>query len=426
MGTVQRKDIGASGHLMRALIVHGSPPRHARLRRRILYAVVIASTCMLPASRMPVVHAASSLTWSTSVTTGPTALARPAVALGQDGNVYVFGGTLGDNTDYDTTFIYQPSTNSWSLGAAMPVAREGAQAVTLPDGRIAVVGGATQCAYNNLCSNGTVYNRVDVYTPATNSWSTLAPMQSPRYRFAAVLYQGAIYAIGGSDGTQALASVEAYDPGTDTWGTAARLPQATLAPDAVVDRGNRLDVFGGFDGGPYCKQLQHLFDIRWGRLEYRPGAPTARSRRERDGRAGWSGLRDGRFRPRPRLAHDRPSIQFRPEHVDPRNPAALAHVLQRNRDDAKRPDLHCQRGRQRGIADRRLRPSHCPRTSSRCVWEHRGSNRNEFCPRGNSERLLGRAGYGPVLASGATDTTGTTTTPISFTVPATATPAPTP
>lgn len=113
-----------------------------------------------------------------------------------------------------------------------------------------MLGGATQCMFNNLCSNGTVYNRVDVYTPLTNSWSTLAPMQSPRYRFAAALYHGMIYAIGGSDGTQAVASVEAYDPISDTWTTVASLPQIDEAPVAVVDGNDRLDVFGGFDGGP--------------------------------------------------------------------------------------------------------------------------------------------------------------------------------
>lgn len=215
---------------------------------RYLVTVLVCAIALLPMRIMHIAHAAGVLAWNTGTTSGPIALARPAVAVGQDGNIYVFGGTTGDDTDYNTTFIYQPSTNSWSLGANMPVAREGARAVTLPDGRIAVLGGGTQCAYNELCSNGTVYNRVDVYTPGTESWSTLAPMQSPRYRFAAVLYQGQIYAIGGSDGTQAVSSVEAYDPISDTWTSMTSLPVPEVAPAAAVDNNDQIDVFGGFDG----------------------------------------------------------------------------------------------------------------------------------------------------------------------------------
>lgn len=216
---------------------------------RLLLVLALGASALIPTLPSRAIHAAGVLPWNTTITPGPIALARPAVALGQDGNIYVFGGTTGNDTDYSTTFIYQPATNAWSLGANMPVAREGAQAVTLPDGRIAVLGGGTQCAFDNLCSIGTVYNRVDVYTPATNSWSSLAPMQSPRYRFAASLYNGHIYAMGGSDGTQAVSSVEAYDPNTDIWASMPSLPQPTEAAASAVDSAGNLDLFGGFDGG---------------------------------------------------------------------------------------------------------------------------------------------------------------------------------
>jgi N-acetylneuraminic acid mutarotase len=168
------------------------------------------------------------------------------MALGLDGNIYVFGGING--TESKTTFIYHPDTNTWALGANMPVAREGAQAVTLPDGRIAVLGGGTGCSGSNLCTSGTVYNRVDVYTPSTNTWGTLAPMQSPRYRFAAVLYNGQIVAIGGSNGSTAIANVEAYDPTSNTWSTMTSLPQVNEAPVAAVDPSGNLYVAGGFNG----------------------------------------------------------------------------------------------------------------------------------------------------------------------------------
>ncbi len=184
--------------------------------------------------------------WDTSITTLPAPLSRPAVAVGLDGNIYVFGGS--NVGEVKTTFIYHPDTNTWALGANLPVAREGAQAVTLPDGRIAVLGGGTGCSGSNLCTSGSVYNRVDVYTPSSNTWGTLAPMLSPRYRFAAALYNGQIIAIGGSNGSTAIANVEAYDPTSNTWSTLMSLPQVNEAPVAAVDPSGNLYVAGGFNG----------------------------------------------------------------------------------------------------------------------------------------------------------------------------------
>lgn len=96
------------------------------------------------------------LTWNTSLSALPQALSRPAVAVGPDGALYAFGGTDGQNHDYASTYIYHPITATWTVGASMPISREGAQAVTLPDGRIAVLGGAIGCELSHLCSTGTV------------------------------------------------------------------------------------------------------------------------------------------------------------------------------------------------------------------------------------------------------------------------------
>jgi hypothetical protein len=214
--------------------------------------ILTAKPTTIHGSMQPAGHAIQTGTrlsysgWDTSVTTLPSPLARPAVAVGHDNNTYVFGGF--NSSDVSTVFIYHPHTNTWSLGANMPVAREGAQAVTLPNGRIAVLGGGIGCVGSSLCNNGTVYNRVDVYAPGKNTWSTVAPMLSPRFRFAAVLYKGKIVAMGGSNGSTALASVEAYDPIRNTWSTMASLPQVTEAAMAAVGPHGGLYVVGGFNG----------------------------------------------------------------------------------------------------------------------------------------------------------------------------------
>jgi len=221
-----------------------------------VWAAMVPATMPVPGSTLPRTHhTMSALTtssttygWTTSVTSLPRALSRPAVAVGKDGRIYVFGGGTGDNHDYATTYIYTPTTNKWVLDAPMPVAREGAQAVTLPDGRIAVLGGGTDCAYSSLCSRGTVYDRVDVYNPTTHAWARLAPMLGPRYRFAAVARAGRVYAIGGSNGTKALTDVESYNPSTDRWTTVPPLPRAAEALMAVAEPNGTIVAMGGFDG----------------------------------------------------------------------------------------------------------------------------------------------------------------------------------
>lgn len=203
-----------------------------------------------PVTTPYIIDGAGGLTWDTGVTSLPQIEQDAAVATGEDGRIYVFGGNRS-TSDFNTTYIYDPKTNVWTQGANMPTTREGTQAVTLPDGRIAVLGGGTGCSGSNPCSYGTVYATVEVYTPASNTWSMLAPMQVPRYRFAAVLYKGRIIAIGGADAGVTLSSVEAYDPATNTWGYLAALPQAEEAPAAVVDRQGDIDVVGGFDAQVY-------------------------------------------------------------------------------------------------------------------------------------------------------------------------------
>ena len=208
------------------------------------------------------------LAWDTSRTSLPRGRSRPAVAVGRDGNIYAFGGLAFSHpngvytgAETATTYIYHPLTNTWTQGAPMPVAREGARAVTLPDGRIAVLGGGAHCVGNSdLCDTGTVTNRVDVYDPGADAWSSLAPMRSARYRFAAALYHGRIYAIGGSNGNSVLSSVESYDPATDSWSAAASLPRPEEGSVAVTDGTGRIDVIGGLVVSSTTYDTLFLFD----------------------------------------------------------------------------------------------------------------------------------------------------------------------
>ena len=60
--------------------------------------------------------------------------------------------------------------------------------------------------------NGPGLATVEEYDPATNTWASMPSMSTARQGPAAVGLNGGIYAMGGSEGLH-LATVELFDPG---------------------------------------------------------------------------------------------------------------------------------------------------------------------------------------------------------------------
>src|SRR5207249_2121084 len=115
-----------------------------------------------------------------------------AAATGADGRIYAIGG-FSDFTK-STVEAYNPASNSWSTLAPMPTARVFLAAVAGADGRIYAIGGFNYFGLNNGV-DAVALNTVEAYNPASNSWSTLAPMPTARGYLAAVAgADGRIYA----------------------------------------------------------------------------------------------------------------------------------------------------------------------------------------------------------------------------------------
>jgi N-acetylneuraminic acid mutarotase len=157
------------------------------------------------------------------------------------GKVYLFGGDDGDLNSNDTTFAYDPPTDSWRARALMPTARENAVAVTL-DGKVYVAGGMqVQVSQDGLTA-------FESYDPRTNSWSVLAPMTYPRISPGIATDGRFVYVFGGSasyDPSMNLPSAERYDPATDTW---TQLPPMNTAVNAAAHgyAGGQLLSAGGY------------------------------------------------------------------------------------------------------------------------------------------------------------------------------------
>lgn len=133
-------------------------------------------------------------------------------------------------------------SNTWQTGASMPTARGGAIAVT-KNALTYVIGGCTTTCWAS--------NVNEAYNPATNSWTTKAPMLTPRASPSAALGQnGLIYVMGGatSDENGVTGANEAYNPSTDTWTVSAAMPPPRWAAAAATGSDGLIYTFGGFAG----------------------------------------------------------------------------------------------------------------------------------------------------------------------------------
>lgn len=160
-----------------------------------------------------------------------------------DGRIYVIGG--GDvmagtipAPPTTTVEVYDPATDSWTLATPMPRAVMNHAAVAL-DGKIFVIGGKEEFV--------PMSDAVQEYDPATQQWTLRTSMPTAREASDAAVLDGRIFVIGGSSGGMDIATVEAYDPAADSWASLPPLtePRRDLAAEVV---GGELFALGGYTG----------------------------------------------------------------------------------------------------------------------------------------------------------------------------------
>ncbi|MBL8716355.1 MAG: hypothetical protein JNL79_10190 [Myxococcales bacterium] len=148
---------------------------------------------------------------------------------------------------------------------------------------------ATGCpmAIGGIDTSATVTNTTEIYQTASGTWLTMKPFTNARHSFAAVNWLNTKILIAGgstSVGTNATASVEAYDIATNTWSAVGSLPGgARMGLSGAAVRGEAGTIgfvyteyaqavfAGGWDGiSTYSKKVDAYTD---GRLDDVPG-PT--------------------------------------------------------------------------------------------------------------------------------------------------------
>jgi N-acetylneuraminic acid mutarotase len=178
-------------------------------------------------------------TWAAGI---PMLTPRAYLAAAVLGNkIYAVGGTNA-GTDLNTAEVFDPSTNAWSPIASTAIARNGTAVVALNNKLYAIGGGSS--------TSDSFTNRVEVYDPALNTWTEASSMSIARGYLGAAVFSNAIYAINGRGFAPfgafgPLSSIEVYDPATNSWSFPNRQPSFFRQRLAAASLDNKIYVLGG-------------------------------------------------------------------------------------------------------------------------------------------------------------------------------------
>lgn len=240
----------------------------------------LAALCLivLPVSAESIPPEADQGVWHTA-TPAPTMRTEVAAATWND-KIYVVGGFeqpgFGNIIHLGITPSlqeYDPATDRWTTRAPMPMGLHHV-GIGVADGKLFVIGGYKQSGLSVWQPVATVY----AYDPAMDTWVERAPMPTPRGALSVTAHDGKLFAIGGYDRKANSAAVEVYDPERNTWGVRAPLPTPRDHLAAATVSG-KVYAIGGRLNGDYRQNLSitEVYDPVTDRWSRAADLPTARS-----------------------------------------------------------------------------------------------------------------------------------------------------
>ncbi|MBK8902142.1 MAG: hypothetical protein IPM53_13235 [Anaerolineaceae bacterium] len=181
-----------------------------------------------------------------------------------DGRIYVPGGWTNGFGQSTALEMYDPATDTWTRLADLP---------------FHVNHHATAVYQNALYVFGPEDTALR-YDPASDTWQELAPMPERRYAAAAAVLGDFVYVIGGSGSTSDLLR---YDPASNSWTRLAPLLQAREHTQAVALDDQLYALGGRWDRGLNSVERYDPANDTWFR------APAMNQPRSGFGAAVWDG-----------------------------------------------------------------------------------------------------------------------------------------
>lgn len=198
----------------------------------------------------------------------------PTVATSADGTIFITGGAarpyfdrLARSRVHESAEAWDAKTNRWREIAPMLHARDQHAAAVDRKGRLFVFGGtavsvslegddresadqwdARSAEFNRQAN--TSISSVEMYDPATNTWTERAPLPTPRQAMGAdVGADGRIYVVGGAPSymhPKPMDVVEIYDPEKDSWEKGPPLVYPRRSHAVVATPDGKIYAIGGF------------------------------------------------------------------------------------------------------------------------------------------------------------------------------------
>jgi N-acetylneuraminic acid mutarotase len=163
----------------------------------------------------------------------PEPRSRYALAV-FEGQLYLFGGWDGKLCRQDV-FVYNPASQQWSKGNAMPTARCNAGAAVVGN-RIYVIGGEDA---------GAALRANERFDPANGQWEGAAPLTAAVAQPAVVGFSGIVnLALVFDPQTR---QIYKYNPNPEGW-TTESVPDSVMLSSRATDIGTSVFMFGGTEG----------------------------------------------------------------------------------------------------------------------------------------------------------------------------------
>ncbi|WP_437501313.1 Kelch repeat-containing protein [Sorangium sp. So ce1099] len=196
-----------------------------------------ALACGLVALPGGAAWAASTPSWE-AVPSMITPRAEHSATVLQDGRVLVAGGftEVDDGSPFvestavglTAVEIYDPATRTWSPGAPLYQGRRGHAAVLLPNGHVLVAGGRIRSQQSD-----TSLSSAELYDPTSNTWTKVGNLAKPHPVPSMVLVDGRPVLVGMAMSNLLFIdemNAAVYDPASRTWTDTARCRDSTIYP----------------------------------------------------------------------------------------------------------------------------------------------------------------------------------------------------
>lgn len=190
------------------------------------------------------------------------------------GKLYMFGGqingsTVGTGASTAESYVFDPTTSSWSAIASMPTASQWGAAASLGD-LIYIAGGY-------VTTMTTQINNVYEYNPTTNTYRALAALPQASNGHGMVGIKDALYLFGGVNANGVQDRFLKYNPTANSWLSLPATPfKNTYSAYAVIN--DHICVFGGSQNNTVAYNFLQEYSPLTNKWLNRPtGAPARHS-----------------------------------------------------------------------------------------------------------------------------------------------------